>query len=84
MATAGAVLTIQGSGYQAGEPVSFWINIPEGTTISSDSLGEPNTIIDGSVIPLNSMANADQLWRVYLCPEHAAFQPEIIPWSVMD
>jgi 3D (Asp-Asp-Asp) domain-containing protein len=56
---AGTVLTIRGASYQADEPVGLWINIPDGTVISNDSLGQTDTQIDGTVIPLNAMAFAD-------------------------
>lgn len=58
-ATAGAVLTVQGTGFAAGEPVSLWINVPDGTTIAQDSLGQTNTAIEGTVIPLHTPASAD-------------------------
>src|SRR5438876_11375968 len=42
---AGTILTITGSGYGADEAVSFWINVPNGTTISEDSLGQSDSEI---------------------------------------
>jgi hypothetical protein len=56
---AGAVLTIQGASYEADEPIGFWINVPDGTSIPEDSLGQTNSYIDGTVIPLDAMASAD-------------------------
>jgi hypothetical protein len=56
---AGTVLTINGAAYQADEPVGLWINVPDGTTVSSDSLGQTDSYIDGTVIPLDNMAYAD-------------------------
>src|SRR5436189_139329 len=55
----GTVLTVQGTGYTAGEPISFWVNIPNGTIIPSDSLGQTDTATDGSVITVDAMASAD-------------------------
>jgi len=56
---AGTELTIKGSSYEADEQVSFWINVPDETTIPSDSLGQTDTTIEGTVIPLNATANTD-------------------------
>ena len=56
---AGTMLTFQGTAYQADEPVGLWVNVPARTTISNDALGQTDTTIDGSVIPLNAMAATD-------------------------
>src|SRR6478609_6869299 len=56
---AGTVLAVQGSGYAADEQVSMWINVPDGTSVSSDSLGQINTQIAGTVIPLNTMPSTN-------------------------
>jgi hypothetical protein len=55
----GATVTISGSGYGADENVSFWINAPDGTKISPNSLGQTNSYVTGNVIPLNTMIGAD-------------------------
>ena len=56
---AGTLLTIHGMSYQADEPVNFWINVPSGTTISNASLGQTDTTIDGTVIPLDVLTSTD-------------------------
>jgi len=57
--TSGTMLTFDATGYGADEPVGFWINVPAGTTVSSDSLGQTDSLVDGTVIGLDSMANTD-------------------------
>src|SRR5437764_264240 len=54
-----AMFTVQGTGYTAGEPISFWVNIPNGTIIPSNSLGQTDTATDGSVITVDAIATAD-------------------------
>lgn len=56
---AGTVLSIKGVSYGDSEPVGFWINAPSGTAISNASLGQTDTYLDGSVIPLDAMAQTD-------------------------
>jgi hypothetical protein len=56
---AGTALTIHGASYGADEPVGFWINVPDGTTISNDSLGQTDTQIAGSVTALDAMVSTD-------------------------
>jgi hypothetical protein len=56
---AGTVLTINGANYQASEPVGFWINVPKGTSLASDSLGQTDSYIVANVAPLDAMATAD-------------------------
>jgi hypothetical protein len=55
----GSALTVNGSGYGADERISFWINAPDGTTISPNSLGQTNSHVTGNVIPLNTMVTTD-------------------------
>jgi hypothetical protein len=57
--TAGTKLVITSSSYEANEDVGFWINVPDGTVVSPDSLGQDNTEIVDGVIPLNDMGSAD-------------------------
>jgi hypothetical protein len=56
---AGTLITIQGTSFEADESIGFWINVPAGTIISPDSLGQTDTEIVDGVIPLNAMASAD-------------------------
>jgi hypothetical protein len=56
---AGTVMNIQGTSFEANEPVGLWINIPADATISPVSLGQDNTTVDGTVVPLNAMGWAD-------------------------
>jgi hypothetical protein len=56
---AGTVLSLKGVSYGDSEPVGFWINVPSGTLISRASLGQTDSYVDGSVIPLDAMAQTD-------------------------
>ncbi len=56
---AGTPLTISGSSFDADEWVGVWVNVPSGTIISPDSLGQSNTEIVDGVIGLNDMGTAD-------------------------
>src|SRR5205814_43042 len=56
---AGTMLTISGSSYVADEPVGLWINVPDGVSISADSLGQDNTEVVDGVVGLDNMGSAD-------------------------
>jgi len=56
---AGSTIAVSGSGYGADENVSFWINVPDGTTVSPYSLGQTNTSVTDNVIPLDTIVGAD-------------------------
>src|SRR5205809_533926 len=56
---AGTTLAIAGTSYAANDPVGLWINVPSGITISEDSLGQTDTQVVGTVIPLDAPAYAD-------------------------
>jgi len=55
----GTTVTISGTSYGANEPIGLWINVPGGTAISEESLGQTDTHIVGTVIPLDAMGTAD-------------------------
>src|SRR5438093_1458361 len=57
---AGSTLTVNGSSYGADEEIGLWINVPDGTTaVPEDSLGQTDSYVDGTVIPLDAMPTAD-------------------------
>jgi hypothetical protein len=56
---AGTLLTFSGGFFAVDETVSFWLNVPSGTTIASSSLGQGDTVVEGSVIPLDLLGHTD-------------------------
>jgi hypothetical protein len=57
--TAGTILTISGASFEADEPIGLWINVPAGTSVDSNSLGQDNTEVVDGVIGLDAMGAAD-------------------------
>ena len=57
--TAGTTLTVKSSSYEADESVGFWINVPAGTIVSPDSLGQTDTEVVDGVVGLDAMGSAD-------------------------
>jgi hypothetical protein len=57
--TAGTMLAINATSYEPNEPVSLWINVPAGITVSSATLGQTDTRMVGAVVPLDAMTSAD-------------------------
>jgi hypothetical protein len=55
----GAPITVTGSGYGADEKVSFWLNVPSGTTLPSYSLGQTNSSVAGTIAPIDTIIGAD-------------------------
>lgn len=55
----GTILTIDGSGYGANEAVGLWINVPNDTVVPEESLGQSETEVVGTVIPIDAMVYAD-------------------------
>jgi len=60
---AGTPLTLHGSFYKPNESISLWINVPEGTALDSDSLGQNDTKVDGNVVQLYNMPGTDASGR---------------------
>jgi hypothetical protein len=56
---AGTLLTVSGSFYDADEPVSLWINTPAGITLATDSLGQTDSTLTGTVVGLDAVGRAD-------------------------
>ena len=56
---AGTMLTVTSSSFEADESVGFWINVPSGTVVSPDALGQTNTQVVDGVIGLDAMGSAD-------------------------
>src|SRR5205814_2245463 len=56
---AGTMLTISSSSFEDDESVGLWINVPDGTVVSPDALGQTDTEITDGVIGLNAMGSAD-------------------------
>src|SRR6478672_9866753 len=56
---AGSMLTVTSSSFEADESIGFWINVPSGTVVSPDALGQTNTEIVDGVIGLDAMGSAD-------------------------
>jgi hypothetical protein len=57
---AGTALNVQGTSFQADEPVGLWINVPDGASIPADSLGQSDsTVVNGGVVGLDAMGFAD-------------------------
>ncbi|MDQ6694310.1 MAG: hypothetical protein M3014_07790 [Chloroflexota bacterium] len=56
---AGTILTVNGTQYGADENLGLWINVPDGTVIYQATLGQTDSYVDGSVIPLDAMGVVD-------------------------
>ena len=82
-AVAGTTITITGSSFGADEPVGFWINIPDGTSIDADSLGQSDSYVAGTVIPLDDMGYADDAGDPLTPWTPVGFRRAAIPWSHM-
>ena len=51
----GTILTISGDIYGSEEVVSFGINVPAGTVIAAEALGQDDTAVQGTAIGLNAL-----------------------------
>ena len=56
---AGTMLTFTGGAFTAQEWIGLWINLPAGTQLAADSLGQTDTALAGAVAPLDLMGWAD-------------------------